>query len=113
MEMVGADADYIAGGLSYFTVENHVTYLDEVHAGDRLRAETRLISGEGKRLHLFHRLIRDDGVAAATVESLLLHVDLGTRKTCLPGEDVSRALARVAEEQAGWPVPEGAGKVGR
>jgi carnitine 3-dehydrogenase len=49
----------------------------------------------------------------ATVESLLLHVDLGTRKTCLPGEDVARALARITEEQAGLPVPDGAGKVGR
>ncbi|GAB5447879.1 carnitine 3-dehydrogenase [Gymnodinialimonas sp.] len=113
MEMVGADADYVARGLSYFTVENHVRYLDEVHAGDRLRAETRLISGEGKKLHLFHTLTRGDGVAAATVESFLLHVDLETRKTCLPSEEVSRALARVAEEQAGLPLPDGAGRVGR
>ena len=112
MEMVGADAAYIASGLSYFTVENHVRYLDEVHAGDRLRAETQLLSGAGKKLHLFHSLIRGDGTIAATVESLLLHVDLTTRKTCLPGEDVTRALARVAEEQAGLPVPDGAGKVG-
>lgn len=112
MEIVGADADYIAKGLSYFTVENHVRYLDEVHAGDTLRAQTRLLSGEGKKLHVFHTLLRGDGKPAATVESLLLHVDLGTRKTCLPGEDVSRALARVAEEQAGLPVPDGSGKVG-
>ena len=26
MEMIGADAAYIAGGLSYFTAENHVRY---------------------------------------------------------------------------------------
>jgi carnitine 3-dehydrogenase len=113
MELVGADADYIASGLSYFTVENHVRYLDEVHAGDRLRAETRLLEGAGKKLHLFHTLYRGDGTAAATVESLLLHVDLATRKTCLPGEKVAAALARMAEEQSGLPVPEGAGKVGR
>lgn len=112
MEIVGADAGYIAGGLSYFTVENHVRYLDEVHAGDRLRAETRLLNGEGKKLHLFHTLMRGDGTVAATVESLLLHVDLNTRKTCLPGDDVAQALARVAEEQAGLPMPEGSGKVG-
>lgn len=113
MERVGADADYIAGGLSYFTVENHVRYLDEVLAGDRLRAETRLLNGEGKKLHLFHELTRGDGKLVATVESLLLHVDLATRKTCLPGEDVARALALVTKEQAGLPLPIGSGKVGR
>ncbi|QXT40416.1 carnitine 3-dehydrogenase [Gymnodinialimonas ceratoperidinii] len=113
MEMVGADADYIASGLSYFTVENHVRYLDEVHAGDRLRAETRMLDGAGKKLHLFHTLYRGDGTAAATVESLLLHVDLTTRKTCLPGPAVAEALAKLAEAQADLPTPEGAGKVGR
>ncbi|ABD56744.1 carnitine 3-dehydrogenase [Jannaschia sp. CCS1] len=113
MEMVGADAAYIAQGLSYFTVENHVRYLDEVHAGDRLRAETRLLGGEGKKLHVFHTLYRGDGTLAATVESLLLHVDLATRRTCLPGEAVASALAQVAADQAGLPMPDGAGKVGR
>jgi carnitine 3-dehydrogenase len=113
MEMVGADAAYVAGGLSYFTVENHVRYLDEAHAGDRLRAETRMLQGEGKKLHLFHTLRRGDGVAVATVESFLLHVDLGTRKSCAPSEAVQRALSEVAEAQAGLAVPEGAGRVGR
>lgn len=113
MELVGADAAYIAGGLSYFTVENHVRYLDEVHAGDRLRAETRLLDGAGKKLHLFHILTRGDGTTVATVESLLLHVDLGTRKTCLPGAEVSRALADFATAQATLPAPEGSGRVGR
>lgn len=113
MEMVGADAAYIDKGLSYFTVENHVRYLDEVHAGDSLRAETRLLNGEGKKLHLFHALTRSDGTLVATVESLLLHVDLGSRKTCLPGDAVATALAQVAVDQAGMPTPEGSGKVGR
>ncbi|MBL4629387.1 MAG: carnitine 3-dehydrogenase [Roseicyclus sp.] len=113
MEMVGADADYIARGLSYFTVENHLRYLDEVHAGDRLQAKTRLLGAEGKKLHLFHALTRGDGTLVATVESLLLHVDLGTRKTCPPNVVVAEALAQVAAAQAGLPKPEGAGKVGR
>jgi carnitine 3-dehydrogenase len=113
MEMVGADEAYVAGGLSYFTVENHVRYLDEAHAGDRLRAETQMLQGEGKKLHLFHTLSRGDGIVVATVESFLLHVDLKTRKSCAPSEAVQRALSEVAEAQAGMAVPEGAGRVGR
>jgi carnitine 3-dehydrogenase len=112
MEIIGADAAYVAGGLSYFTVENHVRYLGEVHAGDRLRAETRLLGAEGKKLHLFHTLTRGDGTLIATVESLLLHVDLGTRKTCFPGAAVSEALMAIAAAQATFLAPEGSGKVG-
>ena len=66
MQMIGADADYVAGGRSYFTVENHIRYLDEIHAGDRLTITTQVLSGQGKRLHLFHRLWRGDDTLAAT-----------------------------------------------
>ncbi|WP_224816118.1 carnitine 3-dehydrogenase [Hasllibacter sp. MH4015] len=112
MEMVGADAAYIAAGQSYFTVENHVRYLAEAHAADHLRADTRLLNGDGKKLHLFHTLMRGDGEVVATVESFLLHVDLGTRRSCPPSDAVARALAEVAEAQTRLPVPEGAGRVG-
>ena len=37
MAYVGADDDYIAGGLSYFTVETTVKYLAETHAGEKGR----------------------------------------------------------------------------
>jgi carnitine 3-dehydrogenase len=106
MELVGADAAYIAGGKSYFTVENVVKYRAEVHAGERLRAETRLIDGTGKKLHLLHYLHRGDDSLAATVETLLLHVDLGTRRTCPPTPEVAEALARVATAQTNLPPAE-------
>ncbi|MEJ6401541.1 carnitine 3-dehydrogenase [Yoonia sp. 2307UL14-13] len=93
MEMIGADAAYIAAGKSYFTVENTIKYLAEVHTGDHLRVETLLTDKEGKRLGLHHNLYRGDGELAATVASLMLHVDLTTRKTCLPDPTVAETLA--------------------
>lgn len=33
MELIGCDADYIASGGSYFTVETHIRHLQEVQAG--------------------------------------------------------------------------------
>ncbi|MCB1332785.1 MAG: carnitine 3-dehydrogenase [Roseivivax sp.] len=107
MELIGADAAYIDKGLSYFTVENHVRYLDEVRAGTRLRVTTQLLDGAGKRLHLFHRLLRDDGVVVATVESLLIHVDLGTRRSAPPAPQVAARLAELAASHAAHPRPEG------
>ncbi|RMJ20420.1 hypothetical protein PHISP_08710, partial [Aspergillus sp. HF37] len=64
MQIIGADADYIASGRSYFTVESHVCHLNEVHAGDRLTVTTQVLAGAGKRLHLFNRIWRDDVLAA-------------------------------------------------
>ena len=76
MELVGADADYLVAGKSFFTVETHLRHLEEVKGGEPIRVTTRLLSGEGKKLHLFHRLENGAGKLAATGEHLLLHVDL-------------------------------------
>jgi len=110
MEMVGADADYIAKGGSYFTVETHVCYLQEVSAGDHIRVTTQLINGAGKKLHLFHRLINDEGAVAATIETMLLHVDLKTRRTSEPGGVVAINLAEMAKRHAGLPKPDQLGR---
>ncbi len=58
MAHVGADAGYIAGGLSYFTVETTVKYLVETHAGEPFRVETRVLLGQGRKLKLWHEMKR-------------------------------------------------------
>ena len=109
MELVGADAQYVASGLSYFTVESHIRYLDEVHAGDQLTITTQVLSGEGKKMHLFHRLWRSDGTLSATVETLLLHTDLNARRTCEPKPEVAKKLADLAQSHAAYQT-EGVGR---
>jgi len=110
MEMIGADADYIAAGNSYFTVENHLCYLDEARAGDRLRVTTQVLTGAGKKLHLFHRIEKSGGGLVATMETMLLHVDLGTRRSCPPEGAVLEATLRYAEAHANLPRPDQAGR---
>lgn len=110
MEMIGCDAAYIAAGGSYFTVESHVQFLDEVHEGDTLTVTTQVLKGEGKKMHLFHRLLKADGAVAATVETLLLHMDLNARGTSLPSDAVADRLGAFAKEHAGLPTPDGAGR---
>lgn len=109
MAMVGADAAYIASGKSFFTAENQIRYLAEVHAGDRITVTTQVIAGEGRKMHVFNRIWRGDGTLAATVECLLLHVDLGTRRTSAPDPAVAAALADHAARHAGRPA-DGAGR---
>jgi carnitine 3-dehydrogenase len=109
MEMIGANAAYVAAGKSYFTVESHIRYLDEVKAGERLTISTQVLTGAGKKMHLFHRLWRGDGALAATVETLLLHTDLTTRRTSEPDAAVRDALAHFAKAHADLPS-EGSGR---
>ena len=109
MQIIGADADYIASGRSYFTVESHVCHLNEVHAGDRLTVTTQVLAGAGKRLHLFNRIWRDD-VLAATVETMLLHTDLSTRRTSDPDPAVTARLSDWVARHATMPAPNGAGR---
>ena len=101
-------ADYIASGGRYFTAETHIRHLDEVHAGARIRVETQCLLGEGKKMHLFHRMWEGERLLA-TGEHMLIHVSLRTRRASEPEARVAGPLGRVAEAHGALPVPEGAG----
>ena len=107
MELLGCDADYIATGGSYFTVETHIRHLGEALAGDRVQVSTQLLEGEGKRLHLYGTLRHEDGRVLATAEQLLLHVSLQTRRTAPPGGRLAEGLARAMAGQSQLPRPDG------
>ena len=109
MAVVGCDAEYIASGGSYFTAETHIRHLDEVHAGAKIHIETQVLAGEGKKMHLFHRMFEGTR-ELATGEHMLIHVSLETRKASEPAPRVATALAILAEAHATLPKPVGAGK---
>ncbi|WP_299557625.1 carnitine 3-dehydrogenase [uncultured Sulfitobacter sp.] len=109
MEIIGCDAAYIASGGSYFTAETHIRHIDEVHAGAVITIRTRVILGEGKKMHLWHEMFEGDRLLA-TGEHFLLHVSLDTRKPVPPSAAIEQALARFAQGHAGLPVPEGLGR---
>jgi len=115
MRMIGADAAYISGGHSFFTVDTRVRYLDEVHAGDKLTITTQVLDGSGKRMRLFHRIwcgTGEDKRLASTVETLMLHVDLTTRRSCAPLPAVAEALDKLSAAHAALPAEGAGGAVG-
>ncbi len=109
MLLVGCDAEYIKTGGSYFTAETHIRHLDEVHAGAVIRIETQVMLGEGKKMHLFHRMFEGER-ELATGEHMLIHVSLETRRASEPAPHLAEVLGRVATAHADLPRPEGAGK---
>ena len=109
LRLIGVDADYIATGGSYFTVETHIRHLDEARAGEPIETMTQVIAGQGKKLHLFHRLTSGDRLLA-TGEHMLVHVSLATRAASNPGGAVAAKLAEIVEAQAALPDPDGLGR---
>jgi carnitine 3-dehydrogenase len=110
LRMIGVTADYVESGNSYFTVETHIRHLDEVTAQEQIHATTQVIYGEGKKLHLFHKLMHEDGRILATGEHLLLHVDMNSRASSLPEPAVADALAKITAAHAKLPLPDGSGR---
>ena len=68
-----------------------------------------MLSGGGKKMHLWHEMREGDRLLA-TGEHFLLHVSLETRKPADPAPEIDAALRRFAEAQAGLPTPEGVGR---
>lgn len=111
-ERLGIGEDYVrAKKCSLFVVDMHVTYEQELVAGDRVRFETQILGHDRRRLHLFHRMIRDaDGVLAATTEVLTVHVDMDLRRAAPFPDDVRARIATLADAHACLPQPSQAGR---
>lgn len=110
LRMMGVDADYVASGGSYFTVETHIRHLDEVAALEPIRATTQVLEAKGKKLRLFHRLYHADGRELATGEHLLVHVNLESRRAAEPAPAVAAKAAELAAAHADLAWPEEAGR---
>lgn len=117
---IGIGKDYREDtGHSVFVVEAHITYEQEVHAGDGLRVTTRILDHDDKRLQVFQHMYRleengggngEPGILAATNELMFLHVNLESRRTAaFPGEAKER-IARLNQAQSALPRPAQAGR---
>ena len=107
MQTVGANADYIRSGLSYFTVDIQIKFLAETHAGSSIYVKSFVLQGEGKKMRLFHQMFLDNGTLIATGEQMLIHVSLETRRACEPRADVLEKLEMVAAIHAKLLDPRG------
>ncbi|MET0184935.1 MAG: thioesterase family protein [Achromobacter sp.] len=95
-------------GAGVYTLEIHTTYRQELLAGEALSLRLRLLDADDKRLIVLMELFRRrDGLLAATMEQLSIHVDLTTRKVKPFPEDVRGALAAAVDMHRPVPLPDG------
>ncbi|MDA9535760.1 hypothetical protein ACM41_05620 [Bradyrhizobium sp. CCBAU 21362] len=107
---IGIDGEYRAKYGSYYTVETHISHLQELFAGDRVQVLTQIVHADDKRLHLFHVLRREgDEKPAATGEQMLIHVN-GSSGTSAPVHgNVRERLLDLAGVHAKLPRPDRVG----
>lgn len=108
---LGVDADYLAAGGSYFTVETHLSHLRQLAAGDRVHVTTQVLGGDEKRLHVFHVLERDgEPEPVATAEQMLLHVDTESGRAAPARDGVLERVTRLRDLHSALQPPPRAGR---
>jgi carnitine 3-dehydrogenase len=109
LRLIGADLAYVAGGHSYYTVESHIRHLGEAKLGDALTGTVQVLAANEKRLHIFIRILKGEA-PVATIEQMLLHVDMAAGKTSPAAPAVLARLMPIAEAHKALPRPEGTGR---
>jgi carnitine 3-dehydrogenase len=102
LRFIGADMDYVASGFSYYTAESHIMHKGEAKLGDRLTGSVQVLAADEKRLHVFIR-IQKDGEDVATIEQMLLHVDMKAGRAIAAPAAILDRLMPVAKAHAGLP----------
>ncbi|SEM79013.1 carnitine 3-dehydrogenase [Pseudorhodobacter antarcticus] len=109
LRFIGADMDYVATGFSYYTAESHIMHKGEAKLGDHLTGSVQVIAADEKRLHIFIA-IQKDGVDVATIEQMLLHVDMAAGRTVAAPAAILDRLTPVAHAHAGLARPTAVGR---
>ena len=105
---MGFDEHYRAAtGGSFYTVETHIVFIDELAPRTPLAVDTTVAGADPKRVHLFHELRRaGDEAVAATQESMMLHVDTNIDRVAPMAGALYAVLRADADAHAGL-LPDG------
>jgi acyl-CoA thioester hydrolase len=112
METVGLGPDYVRSAeASYFTVEAHVVYARELHAGDRVRIASQLLDLDSKRVHYLQQMFHaEEGWLACLTENLVLHVDMKVKRAAPFPPRVFGELEALLARHRTLPVPPQVGR---
>jgi acyl-CoA thioester hydrolase len=112
IDLIGMDDAWRrANGMTVYTLETHIRYLQEVGAGVEVQVDCRVLELDAKRLRLFHRMKRSgDAAMLATAEMLLVNIDTSGPRSAPWATPVRACLDRLQELHAHQPLPDGAGR---
>lgn len=108
-KLLGVDADYVRRfNAGAFALKHVIQYYAEVRAGDTVAVRLRVLGRSDRRFHFMHFMINETSRrAAATLEGLGTHVDLGRRRSSPMPPSIAAAFdARLeADRVLSWPAP--------
>jgi acyl-CoA thioester hydrolase len=92
-------------------VESHIAYTQEVLEGTNVEIETLILDVDDKRLNVF-MTIREIGfsITAATIEIMILQVDLNTRKSTPFSTQIKLVLSQLKENHSSFIQPSQIGR---
>ena len=104
---VGLGPDYVRErNASFFTLESHNTYVRELHAGDAVRIETQFLDSDAKRVHYVQQMYHArDGWLSCVTELIVMHVDMGLKKSAPFPADVQAKIDAMRAAHAQLPTP--------
>jgi acyl-CoA thioester hydrolase len=105
--LLGLGPDYVkAANASFFTLEAHVTYLRELHAGDGVVIQTQFLDHDVKRVHYVQQMFHAaEGWNSCVSENIVMHVDMAAKKSGPFPADVIERIAAVQKSHASLSVP--------
>ncbi len=105
-EVMGLSAEYVKTGFSFYTLEAHISYLRELHAGDAVQVYFRILDYDAKRIHYFEEMYHaEGGWLAATLEGICMHVDMSGPKSAPWPDPIRKAIAAMYEDHKDLPMP--------
>lgn len=109
VERVGIDDAYRAERrMGAFTVEHHLRYLSELHLGEEVTVHPTVLARSGKAVHMMSYLVdATHGRLANTLELVLVHVDMDTRRPVPMPDDVAAGIDELiaVQERLPWTAP--------
>ena len=105
--LVGLGPDYVKSAhASFFTLEAHVTYLRELHAGDEVRVTVQFLDHDAKRVHYVHEMFHArEGWLSCVSENIVIHVDMAAKKTTPFPPAILAKISAMTDSHKSLPVP--------
>ncbi|MDB2486910.1 thioesterase family protein [Porticoccaceae bacterium] len=95
---MGFSKSYFNSGFSTFTLEQNIKYVQECLVNEPLAVHYRLHNINKKLIHLASVLLNRQGQLCAIYETVLGHVDMGTRKTAEMDGDFFNNLRAIQQQ---------------
>jgi acyl-CoA thioester hydrolase len=94
MDRIGLDdAGRRARHRTLYTLEAHISYLQEVKEGAAVSIDVRVIAHDRKRIHMYLQMFEGDELVSAC-EQMLMHIDTsGTPKAASFDDDIAANIA--------------------